>query len=500
MSVRGSRWVDPAPLEVVRPRLPWWTLLPRWVQLAALPVVLVGLACWLLVQAGRLLWRYPLTLAVAVLVGWVQAAFGGPVLAFTLLAVVVVLGLWWRLHRDSFARVALAQVRTEYRRFGVYACQWRTVMRLSDLVKRDRGKEYRPRLGLVRSEGWRDRVRVRMVTGQAPEQWEAHASGLAHAFRAQSCRVRVRKPGRLELDLIHRDPLARPIPAPALVEKPEAVDLKRVTVGRTETGRPWRVRLVGRHLLAVGATGAGKGSLLWSIVWALAPLIRAGRVQLMGIDPKGGMELGQAPEVFQRVVFDNGPDAVALLEEIAATVKERAARYRGMLRTWTPATGDPFLLLVIDELADVLAYQPDKQLRERANRAVQTITSQGRAPGVAVVGLVQDPRKEIVSFRHLFPTRVALRLDEKTQVDMVLGDGVREQGAAAHEISEHTPGVAWAKEDGKREPFRARAFHVTDTDLDALATSVAGRLVRRAQVLPFPDRDDSTGWSGGAAA
>jgi S-DNA-T family DNA segregation ATPase FtsK/SpoIIIE len=154
-------------------------------------------------------------------------------------------------------------------------------------------------------------------------------------------------------------------------------------------------------------------------------------------------------------------------------------------------------LLIVDELADVIAYQTDKQLRERASRAVQTITSQGRAPGVCVLGLLQDPRKEIISFRHLFSTRVAMRLDEKTQVDMVLGDGVRERGAAAQEISENTPGVAWVKEDGRREPVRARAFHVTDTDLDALVEYVTGAAPHRADVLPFRGQDER---EGGAAA
>jgi len=97
------------------------------------------------------------------------------------------------------------------------------------------------------------------------------------------------------------------------------------------------------------------------------------------------------------------------------------------------------------------------------------------------VGLVQDPRKEVVSFRHLFSTRVALRLDEPQQVDMVLGDGVRQRGAAAHEISENTPGVAWLKTDGQREPERARAFHVTEADLVEL-----GAYFTRATVHDFP--------------
>ncbi|WP_216205490.1 FtsK/SpoIIIE domain-containing protein [Amycolatopsis aidingensis] len=493
MNTRESRWVDPAPLEIARPRLPWWTLLPGWVKLVCLPVALVWVLVWLLALLGRMVWRYPLLVLAALVTAWFDAIAGHWAVGGTVAGLTVGLAVWWRVHPESFWRVA-GPARSEIRQLAVYAADWRSVMRLSDLVKLVRGREHRPKLGRVRSEGWRDRVRVRMVKGQAPEQWEAHASGLAHAFKATSCRVRVRKPGRLELDFIHRDPLQRPIPAPALPEDAASVDLKRLPVGRTETGKLWRLRLLARHLLVVGVSGAGKGSLLWAIIRALAPMIRTGEVRLYGIDPKGGMELGQAPEVFgNRVVFDNGPDAVALLEDIATEVKTRASRYRGWLRSWQASTGDPFVLLVVDELADVIAYQPDKTLRERASRAVQTITSQGRAPGVCVLGLVQDPRKEVVGFRHLFTTRIAMRLDEKQQVDMVLGDGVRERGATAHEISEQTPGVAWAKEDGRREPFRARAFHVTDDDLDELVTTVTGVPTHRAQVLSFPERSERDG-------
>ena len=53
-----SRWVDPAPLEVERPRLPWWSMLPRKLLLAASPIILlafatVGVAP--LADAGRVL-------------------------------------------------------------------------------------------------------------------------------------------------------------------------------------------------------------------------------------------------------------------------------------------------------------------------------------------------------------------------------------------------------------------------------------------------------------
>lgn len=490
---RDSRWIDPAPLEVSRPRLPWWTLLPGWVKLVLSPVAAVILLCWAGYQVGRVLYRYPLSIAALVAGWWSYSGLGAWWFCALLAGLLGVIGVWWWRWPVSCERVVLRRIRTEFRRLVVYAVEWRSVMRLSELCKDKRGREYRPKLGRVRAEGWRDVVRVRMVKGQAPEQWELHASGLAHSFRAESCRVRVVKPGRLELDLIHSDPLACSILAPALAEDMAGVDLRRVVIGRTEIGKPLQLPLLGTHVLTCGVTGAGKGSLVWAVACALAPAIKARHVRIFGIDPKGGMELGQAPEVFEQVVYDNNSRAVTLLEWLAQEVKRRAESYRGRRRMWTPETGDPFLLLVVDELADVIAYQTDKSLRDRATRAVQAITSQGRAPGVCVLGLLQDPRKEIIAFRHLFSTRIAMRLDEPAQVDMVLGDGVRQRGAAAHEISEHTPGVAWVKEDGRREPVRARVFHITDEHLAALVAYLTGRAAASAEVVAFPTRE------GGAA-
>ncbi|GAA3019759.1 hypothetical cell division FtsK/SpoIIIE protein [Actinokineospora globicatena] len=454
--------------------------MPGKAKVVLLPVAAVWVAVWLAVRALRASWYYPATVAAGV-VGLGLWVWCGPWVVGSV-AVVIGVGVavwWWRAEGRFDVRMCWA--RTEVRRAAVYAWQWRTVMRLASLDARAKGREYLPRLRRTRSEGWRDRVRVRMVKGQAPEQWEARASGLAHSFRARSCRVRVIKPGTIELDLVHSDPLASPVVLPGLGQ---AVDLRRVPVGRTETGKPWRVRLLGNHVLTVGVTGAGKGSLLWSVIWALAPMVKAGAVRLVGVDPKGGMELGQVPDVFDRVVYDGGEAAVTLLEQTASDVRERAGSYRGVRRGWSPETGDPFTLLVVDELADLIAYQTDRRLRERAQGALQTIASQGRAPGLAVLGFVQDPRKEVVPFRHLFPTRVAMRLDEHTQVDMVLGDGVRARGANAHEIPEATPGVAWVKQDGQRDPVRARVFNVTDSNLVELRHFITGTA---ATVIPFPE-------------
>src|SRR5690606_26246726 len=68
--------------------------------------------------------------------------------------------------------------------------------------------------------------------------------------------------------------------------------------GRCEDGSPWRLRLLGTHVLIAGATGAGKGSVIWSTIRALLPLMRAGLVEVWAIDPKR-MELS-----FGRVLFE----------------------------------------------------------------------------------------------------------------------------------------------------------------------------------------------------
>ena len=96
------------------------------------------------------------------------------------------------------------------------------------------------------------------------------------------------------------------------------------------------------------------------------------------------------------------------------------------------------------------------------------LLSQGRAVGVVVVAALQDPGKDVLPFRDLFPTRIALRLTEDVQVDMVLGRGSRERGAHCDRIPPSLPGVGFVQLDGVREPVRVRAAHVTDDNIRAM--------------------------------
>src|SRR6185369_1869725 len=123
------------------------------------------------------------------------------------------------------------------------------------------------------------------------------------------------------------------------------------------------------------------------------------------------------------------------LDQAIGAMQYRARRFAGRQRDHTPTIADPFTVILVDEVAFLTAYQPDRALKARIMSALATLTSQGRAVGYCVVAALQDPRKEVMSIRNLFPDRVAMRLDEPEQVDMVFGDGARDRGAHADLIS-----------------------------------------------------------------
>ena len=133
-------------------------------------------------------------------------------------------------------------------------------------------------------------------------------------------------------------------------------------------------------------------------------------------------------------------------------------------------------MVLVDEVAFLTAYHPDKNLRERVKAALATLTTQGRAVGYCVVAALQDPRKEVMSIRNLFPDRIAMRLDEPEQVDMVLGDGARDRGATAELISSDPAtgaGVAFVRLEADPDPVRVRAAWVSDDDIRQMTTACA---------------------------
>jgi DNA segregation ATPase FtsK/SpoIIIE, S-DNA-T family len=439
---------------------------PGWI------IILIQLAR-ALIALVRFVARHPvLDLVIAVeAYAWSRAGWPGPV---TLNATAAAALTCWRLRWPaSFSRFIRKPVRGRWRRWH-YQRHWTAVMTIGRLSVLYRGRLLVPVLGKVSSTRYTDRVQVGIVSGQAVADFANRAENLAHGFGAMLCRVRTSKPGALVLEFVRRDALAAIIPALAITQQ---ADLKALPVGRREDGSAWLIRLHGTHLLVAGATGAGKGSVIWSLIRAMLPLLRDGLVRIQAADPKV-MELA-----YGRAIFDtcghyaaSPPAIVAMLETAVTDMQARAAELAGKQRDHTPTPEFPFVVVLVDEVAFLTAYQPDRQLRERVKAALATLTTQGRAVGYCVVAALQDPRKEVMSIRNLFPDRIAMRLDEPEQVDMVLGDGARDRGATSDLISTDPAtgaGVAFVRLESDTDPVRVRAAWVCDEDIRAMANQCA---------------------------
>jgi DNA segregation ATPase FtsK/SpoIIIE, S-DNA-T family len=462
--------------EIAQLRNPDPFAVPAWrspVYRTPLAIVAIVHFMRMIARLVRFLFRHPVLVTAAIVGVLMWRMTGWLSLAVLTVSIAAVLAVWrWRFP-VSFSRLVGAPARGQWRAWH-YRRRWAAVMTIGRLAPLYQGRVLLPVLGKVSATAFTDRVRVRLVSGQSAADFAARADNLAHGFGAMLCRIRSASPGALVLEFVRRDALAAVIPALPL---PAHVDLRALPVGRREDGQAWLVRVHGTHVLSAGATGAGKASLLWSIVRAMLPAMVAGLVRVWAADPKL-MELAYGRAIFDRYGrYAATPEAiVAMLEDAVAAMQARAAIFAGKHREHTSTTEHPFIVIVVDEVAFLTAYLSDRAIRDRIKAALATLTTQGRAVGYCVIAALQDPRKEVMNIRNLFPDRIAMRLDEPEQVDMVLGDGARDRGVLADQISTDEAtgaGVAYVRLADDPDPVRVRAAWVTDTDIRAMAAEYA---------------------------
>jgi hypothetical protein len=458
--IQGER-IDTAPLNVRTPivKLPIWLVL-SWYLLKGLAVTLF-LAC-----------RFWYVTGPVALLGWLYLDYGwlGPV---GLLAGLTAAGCGWGFgHRPSFLRFGFYPALGRYRR-AVYRRRWHPAMATAKLAVSFDGHTVLPVLKRVRCRPGRDELLVRMVTGQIPDDFAKVSERLAHTFGVRAVKaIPGPKVGTVVLALLRGDPLTRLVAPLAIAGVP---DFTALPLGVREDGETYCLKLFGTQVLVVGATGAGKGSVIWSLIRALAGGIACGLVELWAFDPKGGMELGGGMPMFARFARKDFEQMADMLEEALAKAQERTDRLAGKTRQHRPTKAEPLIVLVIDELASLTAYVTDRKLKDRIKAALGLLLTQGRAVGVHVVAAIQDPRKDALPFRNLFPTRIGLRLSEEGEVDMTLGEGMRDRGALCDRIPESTPGVGYVVLDGDPTPMRVRFSYLTDADISAMAKT-HGRL------------------------
>jgi S-DNA-T family DNA segregation ATPase FtsK/SpoIIIE len=224
------------------------------------------------------------------------------------------------------------------------------------------------------------------------------------------------------------------------------------------------VTLLRRHVLIGGTTGSGKSGILNDIIAALAA---CRDVILWGIDLKGGMELQPWAACLARLAT-TPQEADALFRDATAELDRRARNLaaRGK-RVHDPTPNEPALVIIADEYAELPGDS-----HERAD----SVARLGRAPAVTLIAATQRPTQAAMgkdtAVRSQMDVRICLRVREKRDVDLILGQGAVNAGWHAHALNQ--PGEFLLSDPEHTAPERNRAYLLTDAAIARHAAACAG--------------------------
>ena len=217
-----------------------------------------------------------------------------------------------------------------------------------------------------------------------------------------------------------------------------------LALGRNVSGRPVYADLAKMpHLLIAGSTGAGKSVCLHSLIINLLYQNNPDELKFLLIDPKR-VELPayeDIPHLLSPVIVDAKKAILAL----RWTAKEMERRYDILSRHKTRDIASyhekisgsreeetdylPFIVIIIDELADIMATYP-----RELESAVVRLAQMSRAVGIHLIISTQRPEVSVITglIKANISTRIALRassqMDSRTILDAagaekLLGNG-----------------------------------------------------------------------------
>ncbi len=312
--------------------------------------------------------------------------------------------------------------------------------------------------------GWRARIGLRR--GQTVHDLVNRVPALESGLGTRPGAVRVEPdPDRADHALIrvlHADPHAHAIPYPTDQHQQSAASITRpVPLGLFEDARPVTLTLAHRHGLLGGVAGAGKSGVLNVI---LAYLVACPDAVLWGIDLKGGMEFGPWASCLNRLAT-TAPEAADLLADAVAILDARAHHLTAEgSRLWRPTPAAPALVIVIDEYAELAEQSP------LAVTHADSVARRGRAVAVTLLAATQRPTQKAMgsgAVRSQMDIRICLRVRERRDVDLILGQGMLAAGWHAHTLD--APGKFLISTPDHHTARRARAYLLTDVDVSTIA-------------------------------
>jgi len=329
-----------------------------------------------------------------------------------------------------------------------------------EVKERGRDGSYEPRL----EEVSRTRVRVDRIT--------ALASDLALALAAPSIRIEAPVPGKPVVGIevpntVFGSVALRSVIETAAFQKIKARSKLAIALGKGAGGEAVTADLTRMpHLLIAGATGSGKTVCLNSIIFCALLHNSPDDVRFIMIDPKR-VELvtfNGIPHLLAPVVVDTDKAIKALRwlnQEMDSRYRQfaqaGARNIEGYNKDRSPGEELPYLMLIIDELADLMMTAFDE-----VEHTLCRLAQLARATGVHLVVATQRPSVDVVTglIKANFPTRISFavtsQVDSRTILDVVGAEKLLGRGDMLY----------MPTEAGK--PKRLQGSFVSDAEIERL--------------------------------
>lgn len=274
----------------------------------------------------------------------------------------------------------------------------------------------------------------------------ALSNDLALALAASPIRIETPVPGKGIVGLEVPNGLLATVGLRGVIESTEfkALDARlALAIGRDVSGGAVVADLAKLpHLLIAGATNSGKSVCLNAIISCLLLHNTPDELKLVLVDPKR-VELSQydgIPHLLAPVVVER-ERVISVLNWLTREMDRRyrvfsaaGARNIGVYNESAQKNGEeklPFIVLVIDELADLMIVSP-----EDVERAVCRLAQMARATGIHLVIAIQRPSVDVVTglIKANFPARIAFavtsQVDSRVIIDSPGADKLLGRGDA----------------------------------------------------------------------
>lgn len=269
-----------------------------------------------------------------------------------------------------------------------------------------------------------------------------------------------------------------------------------VALGLDVSGNPV-VANIGKmpHVLVAGTTGSGKSVLINSWICSLLCRTTPGEVKLILVDPKR-VELTRyngVPHLLAPVIIE--PDRI--LSSLRWAMTEMEGRYKQFLEVgvrnidgFNELSGFqamPYIVIFIDELADLMAYAPVE-----VEDTICRLAQMARATGIHLVLSTQRPSVDVITglIKANIPARIAFNVssmvDSRVIIDMPGAEKLLGRGDMLYIPPDQS------------KPSRIQGTFVSDVDLDKITEFLKSKNLP-VQYTEEVINQPLTGWKKGGA-